>query len=261
MTIRTLLPLLLFPAAALAQPTLDGETVRVFRFAHAESPQQRQEITNAVRSVAELQRAAVDNRAGALAVRGMPEQLEFAAWIVRELDKAPGPVPATVVESHSAPGDYAPEARAFHLAHVTNPQTLQEILNTVRAVAEVQRAVMYEPISALVIRGTPEQLELSAWIVTNLDKAAGPQSDTKPLEFTYKDASPRPSTAVRMFRLAHSTSPQAAQEVVNAVRSIAEVQRVMIDNAVATITLRGTPAQVAMATWLIQELDRDAAAK
>jgi len=46
------------------------------------------------------------------------------------------------------------------------------------------------------------------------------------------------------------------QELVNAVRSIADVQRVMIDNAIATVTLRGTPAQASMATWLVQELDR-----
>jgi hypothetical protein len=34
----------------------------------------------------------------------------------------------------------------------------------------------------------------------------------------------------------------------------------MIDNAIATVTLRGTPVQAAMATWLIQELDRAPAA-
>lgn len=254
---RRFLPLfLLLPAVALAQPTLDGETARVFRFAHADSPQQRQEITNAVRSVAELQRAVVDNRAGALAVRGTPEQLDLAAWIVGELDRAPGAPAATVVESQKVPGDYAPQARVFFLAHAADPQTMQEIVNTVRSVAEVQRVMEYSATSAVVLRGSSDQVELATWVIRNLDRPAGAPSEAKPLEYTYNDSSPRPATAVRMFRLAHSTTPQAMQEVVNAVRSISDAQRVTIDTAIATLTLRATPVQAAMATWVIQELDR-----
>jgi type II secretory pathway component GspD/PulD (secretin) len=260
MKIRMVLPFLL-PAAVLAQPTLDGEAARVFRFAHAESPQQRQEIVNAVRSVAELERAVVDDRAGAMAVRGTPEQLDLAAWIVGELDRAPSAPAATVMESHQVTGDYLPQTRAFFLAHAGSPQTIQGIVNAVRSVAEVQRVVAYNANSALVLRGSSDQMALAAWIIRNLDKPAGVQSEAKPLEYTYNDASPRPATAVRMYRMAHATTPQAMQELVNAVRSIAEVQRVTIHTATATVTLRATPTQAAMATWLIEELDRQPAAR
>jgi hypothetical protein len=150
--------------------------------------------------------------------------------------------------------------RAFVLAHGSSPQTLQEIVNTVRSVADVQRLMDYEANPALVLRGNSDQVELAAWIIRNLDKPSGVQSEAKPLETTYNDTSSRPATAVRMFRLSHSTSPQALQELVNAVRSVSDVQRIMIDNAITTVTLRGTPAQAAMATWLIQELDRAPAA-
>ena len=248
--------LLLLPAALPAQPTLDGETARVFRFKHTESPQGRQEIVNAIRSVAEVQRAVIDNRAGAMALRGTPEQIELTAWIFGELDRAPAANPATVVESRQIPGDFAPQARVFFLAHGESPQTMQEIVNTVRAVAEVQRIVSYDANSSLLLRGSADQVELAAWIIRNLDRPAGVQNEPKPLEYTFNDSSPRPATAVRMYRLAHSTTPQSMQELVNAVRSIADVQRVMIDNAIATVTLRGTPAQASMATWLVQELDR-----
>jgi type II secretory pathway component GspD/PulD (secretin) len=252
--------LLLLPAGVLAQPTLDGETAKVFRFAHAETPQQRQEITNAVRSIAEMQRAVVDNRAGALVVRGTPGQLDLATWIFGELDRAPGAPASTVMDSHQIPGDYAPQARAFFLAHGGTPQKMEEVVNTLRSVAEVQRVMAYEANAALVLRGNTDQVELAAWIIRNLDRPAGVQSEAKPLEYTYNDSSPRPATAVRMFRLAHSTTPQSIQELVNAVRSISEAQRVMIDNAIATVTLRATPVQAAMAAWLVQELDRAPAA-
>jgi hypothetical protein len=260
MTIRRFLPILLLPAAALAQPTLDGETARVFRFAHADSPQQRQEIVNAIRSVAEVQRIVIDNRAGAVALRGTPEQLDLSAWVFGELDRAPAATAATVVEPHQIPGDYAPQVRAFFLAHGGNPEKIQEIVNTVRSVADVQRLVAYDPNSVLVLRGNADQVELAAWIIRNLDKPAGPQSEAKPLEYTFTDSSPRPATAVRMFRLSHSTTPQAMQDLVNAIRAIGDVQRVMVDTAIATVTMRGTPAQAAMATWLVQELDKAPAA-
>jgi hypothetical protein len=248
--------LLMLPAAVPAQPTLDGESARIFRFAHAESPQQRMDITNAIRSVAELQRAVVDSQPAALVVRGTPEQLDLAAWIFGELDRGSGAPAATVMESYKVPGDYAPQVRAFLLAHGGTPQTMQEIVNTVRTVADVQRVMSYEANAALVLRGNSDQVDLAGWIIRNLDKPTGVQSEAKPLEATYNDSSSRPATAVRMYRLTHNTSPQALQELVNAVRSVADVQRVIVDNAIATVTLRGTPVQAAMATWLIQELER-----
>jgi phage host-nuclease inhibitor protein Gam len=250
-----MLPLILLPAVMLAQPALDGETARVFRFAHAETPQQRQEIANAVRQMTEIQRLALDGPAGAMAVRGTAAQLELTAWVVGELDRAAGAPQATVVESHKLAGDYAPQVRAFLLAHASNPQTLQEITNAVRAIADLQRVASVDANAAILVRGSSDQVELAAWVIRNLDRPAGVAAETKPLEYTYNDPSNRPQTAVRMFRLAHSTSPQALQEVANAVRSIADVHRLSVNPEVATLTLRATPDQASMAAWLVDELD------
>lgn len=255
-----LLPLLLLPVVLPAQPTLDGETARVFRFAHAGSPQLRQEIANVVRSVGDVQRVAVDGRAGVLAVRGTPEQLELVAWIFGELDRTAGAPAATTVESYKTPGDYLPQVRVFFLAHGDDPRTVQEIVNTVRSVGDLQRVYAYSGKSAIVLRGNADQVELADWLIRNLDRPAGVLSEEKPLEHTYNDAaSSRPQTAVRMYRMSHSTTSQALEEAVDAIRTVSDANRVTVNTAIATITLRATPAQAAMATWLVHELDRSPA--
>ena len=254
--IAKLLPLVLIPAALLAQPTVDGETARLFRFAHAATPEERQDIQNAVRAVGELQRVTVDNSAGIMAVRGTPTQLEFAAWIFGELDRGTGTRTTTATDTYQVQGDHETAARAFFLAHAENPKTMQEMVNTVRAVADVQRVISYGTNGVIVLRGSADQADLAAWIIRNLDRAAGVQGDAKPLEYTYNDPSSHPAVAVRMFRITRNTTPQALQELVIAVRTIADVQRLMVDTEIATVSLRGTPSQAVMAAWLIDGLDR-----
>jgi len=262
MQLYRILPLLLLPAAAaVAQPALDGEPARIFHFAHAGSPQQRQEILNAIRIIGEIQRSTTDDAAGALVVRGTPAQVELAAWVFGELDRAPGQPAATAVESYHYSGEAAPEARAFFLAHFAAPQPIQELVNTLRSVAELNRVVAYMSNSAVLVRGGPAQVDLAAWIVHNLDQPAGVLRDAKPLEYTYPDSSSRPATAVRMFHLSHAVTPKAIEDLIDAVRSIAEVQRITMDSATSTVTLRATPEQAALATWLIQELDRAPASR
>jgi type II secretory pathway component GspD/PulD (secretin) len=258
--IAKFLPLVLIPAALLGQPIVDGETARLFRFVHAATSEERQEIGNTVRSVAEVQRIIVDHAAAVMAARGTPAQLEFVAWIFGELDHAPRNPTATAMDSYQVQGDRETSARAFFLAHAENPRALQDIVNTVRNVADVQRMMSYQANGVIVLRGSAEQVDLAGWIIRNLDRPAGAQSDAKPLEYTYNDTSSRPATAVRMFRITRNATSQALQELTTAVRSIADVQRVTINSEIATLTLRGTPSQAGMAAWLIDEMDRKPAA-
>jgi type II secretory pathway component GspD/PulD (secretin) len=253
--LRIALPLLLLPALAPAQPAVDGEAARVLHFAHASASHDRQEIVNAVRTIAEVQRAIVDNASGVLAVRAAPATLDLAAWVFKQLDRVPGAPAAATMESYQISGE-SPQVRAFFLAHASSPQEIQEIVNTVRSIAEVPRVSAYNTSPTIILRGSQEQAELAAWVIRNLDKQPGAANEPKPLEYAYNDASAHGATAVRIFRIAHRNSPQALQELVNAVRSIADVQRIMVYNALATVTMRSAPPQVAMAAWLIQELDK-----
>src|SRR5438270_11738805 len=82
--------------SAFAQPATDQNVDRVFHFANTAAPQARQEISNAIRAIAGLQKASVDvdNAAGVLAVSGATGQVAMAEWLFVEMDKpanAPAP--------------------------------------------------------------------------------------------------------------------------------------------------------------------------
>jgi len=210
-----------------------------------------------MRSIAEIRDSSVDMAAGTRTVLGTAAQLGLAQWLFTELDRAPGAA-AHGMQQYQAPGESVPYLRIFFLANTTSPQGTQEIVNTLRSIGEIQRITGYMPNAAIVLRRSYDQAELAAWLVPLLDQPSGVRPATAPLEHQYNHTTRFPATAVRLFRLGHATTPQAMPEMVNAVRSIAEIQRATADTAIATIALRGTLEQIALAAWMVQQLDQQA---
>jgi len=60
----------------------------------------------------------------------------------------------------------------------------------------------------------------------------------------------------RVFYLTNATTPQELTEVLSAVRTITNVQRIMPLNSQNAIVVRGTPDQIALTELLIHDLDR-----
>ncbi|MBS1853944.1 MAG: hypothetical protein JST11_01160 [Acidobacteria bacterium] len=81
-------------------------------------------------------------------------------------------------------------------------------------------------------------------------RLAGPAPVTRALS-----AGAIPGQEERIFFLANVRNPPALQEVVNVVRSIAEVQRFFPLNQAFAIAVRGTAAQAELSEWLIGRLD------
>jgi hypothetical protein len=150
------------------------------------------------------------------------------------------------------------QTRTFTFAHTQDPRHMQEVLNTVRAVAEVQHAVLDPAQRSLAVGGTPDQLSFITWLFTDLDRPASRPQNLVVRDNTFSD--PR-SPAVKIFYPARFTTAQQVQDVVNAVRSIAEVQRVVALNGAGAIVARGNPEQIALAEWIVAELDRSMAGK
>ncbi len=251
--------------AAFAQPPADTSVEKAFRFTVTDNPRGMQEIVNTLRSIAEVPQADMDAATGILTARGSANQIALAGWLFPQLDRnAPAsPPPANTLEYKMA-GTENGLTRVYYLAHTPAPQGMQEIINGIRSVFELQRVVGLSGIHAIVARGTQDQMDGANWMVEALDRAPGTQ--TAPiLSYTFEDPvrpNPRyqPSRASRVFYLnpifsSNSTNAtQSIQELVNAVRSLTELQRVVADNAQKAIVVRGTGAQVAMAEWLLSAL-------
>jgi hypothetical protein len=60
----------------------------------------------------------------------------------------------------------------------------------------------------------------------------------------------------RVLELANAQTPQDLQEIVTLIRSVADIQRLFIYNRRRAIALRATAERVALAAWLVNELDK-----
>jgi hypothetical protein len=134
--------------------------------------------------------------------------------------------------------------KVFHFTYTETPQGVQEIVNTMRAITEVQPT--YDNAArTLTLRGTADQLALAGWLLPQLDMPAAestgtlvagivslgvpaqpvPPQSQSPSTLEYRLAGVSSGVA-RVFYLSNTPTPQRMQEVVNAVRSITEIQRV-----------------------------------
>lgn len=60
--------------------------------------------------------------------------------------------------------------KTFYLGNVSGPTDLQDIVNAIRTVLEVQRIQQIPSQSAIVIKGTPDQLALAEKMINDIDK-------------------------------------------------------------------------------------------
>jgi hypothetical protein len=144
----------------------------------------------------------------------------------------------------------------FHLNHTATVQQFQEIANLVRIITEIRDTSTDNTQMLLNVLGTPEQIGLAAWLVKNLDQPVGgavfPVSEYRGLS---------DDTVVQILYLPHTATVQGFQEAANATRTVTEIRRMFTYNDGRAIAVRATPDQVAMAQWMIQQLDEAAAAQ
>jgi hypothetical protein len=229
---------------------------RVLTFRYADTPQSWQEINNAVRSIADIKDATVDRTARALTVRGPASRIEAAEWIFKELDRPVQPgIPNSDMHEYRPAGAADTVVSVYYLSRITTPQAIQGVVNAVRSVADIQYVFPVNAMNAVVMRGTAAQIAMGKWAFQQID---GPPLAIQTPEFREFRPQGMGDTVVRFFFLANLRDPQAIQEVVNATRSVADVQRFFPLNQPFGIAMRGTAAQAELCAWLISRLDTPA---
>jgi Fe2+ or Zn2+ uptake regulation protein len=154
------------------------------------------------------------------------------------------------VHEYRPPASADDVVRVFYVTHAASPQDLQEIVTAVRSVAEVQRLFVYNALQAVAARGTAQQISLAAWTIEQLDrpvKAAAPE----PHDYVLPG-----NDVARVFDLTCPETPQQLQEIVTLIRSVGDIQRLFVNNARRAVVLRATAERVALAAWLVSELDK-----
>ena len=237
---------------------------KVFYFAHLDTPQSMQQVTNMMRAVSDIRDLMPDAAKRSLTVKGTADQIAAAAWLTAEMDKPGG---ATGTRDFPFNDPKAPLMQVVYLSHVDNPQDLQEIFSTVRSVIGIQRCYPMNQQKAIVMRGTAEQVKAADWLLAALDRPAGAQpAGAAAREYRLADARPdyplpdedrnaRGGLVVRVAAPAHIDTPQVLQEIVVVTVGMTDMQRCFPVFSRRVLVMLGTDDQIALADWLLQQFD------
>jgi type II secretory pathway component GspD/PulD (secretin) len=156
-----------------------------------------------------------------------------------------------------------PSHRVFNFSNKPVPQAAQQISTILSTVCDIEH-VSIGPVagpsaSTLVVDGTPDQLALTAWLVNELDQPAAMRpgasacavpSDQFPVNGNNGDV-------VRVFHLSNTAArpPLAIQEVLTMLRTVGDDAKVGAYSPLSVVVVRGSPAQIALAKYLIGEVD------
>lgn len=237
---------------ALISAVASGQNPTILQFVHTEGDENMQEIATAVRTIADIKDASVDLARKTLTLNGTPEQVKLAQWIFGQFD-APDTA-STAKREFQMPGAGESLVRLYFLKNAATGQDFQEIATCVRTVADIRRVFTYNAPRGLVLRGTADQLSLAEWLIGELDQ---PVASHTAAEHEYRMAGgfDHDEGTVRIFYLTHAPTTQAFQEVATATRTIADIRRVFTYNAAKAMVVRSNPDAVALATWLVDQLD------
>jgi hypothetical protein len=155
------------PSSATPEYRIDAkELIRVFHVANAKTVQDFQEMANSMRTMAEIRRVFTYNAGRTTVVRGTPEELGMADWLLRQLDK-PGPQ-MQASEEFRVPGAADDVMRVFYLPPGQTTRAFQQSAAQIRTTLEIRRVFTYNSLRALSVRGTESQLALAQHMIEQL---------------------------------------------------------------------------------------------
>ncbi len=139
-------------------------------------------------------------------------------------------------------------SRSFHLTQNETADQMNQIATLIRSTGGIQQIWADDLQRTVSVTGTSAQLDMAAWYVKQLDRATPPPSP--------QDYQAGSDDTVRMFFLSHVSTSQQLQEVVTNLRAIIDIKRLFIYDTLHAVAMRGTGSQIAMATWLVNQLDQ-----
>jgi hypothetical protein len=225
------------------------DIVRVFYLPSTQSIQEFQEMINGVRTIGEIRLAFGENEQHAFTIRGKPAQIAQADFILSDLTQATHSAASPQYRRQDgadrdlAAGDVT---QAFYLTHTASIQDFQERANMIRTIAQIRRTIAINGPRAIVLRATPSEIAMAAWLVNEFE-----QSPTPAATPSYTAA---PDDVVRVFYFPSTSTVQELQSTANAVRTAAKIRMAVAVNTSRAFTVRGTASQMALAEKLIADL-------
>jgi type II secretory pathway component GspD/PulD (secretin) len=229
-----------------------NDAIRIYYVTHIQGPQNFQEMVNAVRLIPQIPKVFPYFAQGALVVRTTDSQAAMTAWLFHQLDVPAGvqPVQNPSARPYASPGAANDEVQVLFLTHSMSPQSMQQIVNTLRVIPQLTKVFPSTATGAVSVRGPTATVALAAWLFSQLDQA--PQaSSPPPQQFQMPGGA---DDVTQVFYLTPATTAEAVKSIVAAVRSTV-TPTVFPDEMFNAVTLRGTAAQIASADLLIKRMN------
>jgi type II secretory pathway component GspD/PulD (secretin) len=151
---------------------------------------------------------------------------------------------ATILGAQTAPQT---AERHFRFTPVASDRSVQEIATVIRSITDLSVTADAAG-GSLSVRGSSGRVALAEWLFAELDR---PVDRVTKREYRIADS----DEIARIFYL-NATAPQEVHEIAVIARSLPEISRVFVYNPARALILRGPAERIAMADWLIQELDK-----
>ena len=142
------------------------------------------------------------------------------------------------------------QERTLYFEPGITTQGANEIVNAIRTITETAQLTIDEAHKSLTLRGTAAQVEMAEWLFPLLNKPSGGTP-----KFTLPGA---PDQMMEVLYPANVTTNQGLAEMVNTIRTVAEIQRMFACQGAHAIAVRGTAGQAALAEWIANALDKPA---
>jgi hypothetical protein len=144
----------------------------------------------------------------------------------------------------------------LHFAHTGSDTSAQEIATAIRTITEMMGVTTDYGQRSLSVHGTHDQVKLAEWLFVWLDRSTPVPADSAVHQYTLPDGA---ENVVRLFYLDRGQTVQQFQELATMVRTITEIRSVFAYNETKAMVFRGTADQIAMADWMIGDIEKSAA--
>ena len=132
------------------------DVARIYPVKHAGSVQTFQEMATGVRSLTLIRRLFTFNQTNTICFRGTQEQIQMAEWLLSQVDRAE---PQAANATYRIPGRETTDVvEVFFVKQSLTQANFQKNVTEMRRQTQITRVFTYNPLLAVMVRGTEEQL-------------------------------------------------------------------------------------------------------
>lgn len=141
--------------------------------------------------------------------------------------------------------------RTLQFARTTTTQQFQEMATLIRVMSEIREATDDPVQRTLALRAPADQIAIADWLFSTLDTPSG-GLPTRMQEYRINATR---DNILRLYHIASAATVQDFQEIATMIRTISDIRYAYTYNAPRILALRSSAGQVAMADWLLEEID------